>query len=64
MLMKPTVMMLYAICIVWDEATRVTYMDIVTASVGRVALGNPCMVATFPVPTMEELPEDLVEGCP
>ena len=44
---------------------RVTYMDMVTASVGTVALGNPHMVATLSVATMEELAEeDLAEGCP
>ena len=34
-------------------------------SAGRVALGNPHMVATLPGATVEELAEeDLAEGCP
>ena len=65
MLVEPTVMTMYATCIVQDEATGVTYMDMVTGLVGRVALRNPCMVATLPGATVEELAEeDLVEGCP
>ena len=57
--------MMYATHIVQDEATGVTYMDMVTASVGRVALGNPHMVATLPGATVEELAEeDLAEACP
>ena len=47
--------MMYATRIVQDEATGVTYMDMVTASVGRVALENPHMVATLPGPTMEDI---------
>ena len=63
MLMEPTVMMMYTTRIVQVEATGVTYMDTVTASVGRVALGNSCIVATLPGPTVEELAGDLAEGC-
>ena len=56
---------MYAICLVQDKVTRVTYMDTVTASVGRVALRNPCMVATLSGATVEELAEeDLAEGHP
>ena len=55
MLVEPTVMTMYATGIVQDEVTGVTYMDTVTASVGRVALGNPYMVATLPGTTVEEL---------
>ena len=55
MLMEPTVAMMYATCIVQDEATRVTYMDTVTASVGRVALKNPHMAATLQGPTVEDI---------
>ena len=62
MLVEPAVMTMYATCIVQDKVTGVTYMDTVTASVGRVALGNPCMAATLPGPTMAE--EDLAEGHP
>ena len=57
--------MMYATCIVQDEVTGVTYMDTVTASVGKVDLGNPHMVATLPGATVEELAEeDLAEGHP
>ena len=45
-LMGPAVTMMYATCIVQDEATGVTYMDTVTTSVGRVALGIPTWWAT------------------
>ena len=62
---EPMVTTMYATHLVWDEATGVTYMDMVTAPVGRVALRNPHMVATLSWATVEELPEeDLVEGCP
>ena len=65
MLMEAMVTMMYATQLVQDKATGVTYMDTVTASVGRVALGNPHMVATLPGATMEELAEEnLAEGCP
>ena len=55
MVMEPMVAMMYAIHIVQDEATGVTYTDTVTASVGRVALGNPCMLATLQGPTVEDI---------
>ena len=65
MLTEPMVMTMYATCLVWDKATGVTYMDMVTASVGRVALRYPCMAATLSGPTVKELADkDLVEGCP
>ena len=54
-LVEPTVTMMYATCIVQDKATGVAYMDMATASVGRVALGNPHMVVTLPGPTMEDI---------
>ena len=38
---EPTVAMMSASCIVKDKATRITYMDTVTTSMGRVALGGP-----------------------
>ena len=40
-LVGPTVAMMYTTHIVQDEATGVTYLDTVTTSIGRVALGNP-----------------------
>ena len=65
MLVEPVVMSMYATCIVQDEVTGVTFVDTVTVSVGRVALGNPCMAATLPGATVAELAEeDMVEGCP
>ena len=53
--MGPTVAMMYATCIVQDEATGVTYMDTVTTLVGRMALGNPCMAANLQGPTVEDI---------
>ena len=47
--------MMYATCIVKDEATGVTHMDTVTASVGRVALRNSHMVANLQRPTVEDI---------
>ena len=41
--------------IVQDEATRVTYVDTVTTSVGRVALRNPCMAANLQGPMLEDI---------
>ena len=55
MLMGPTVAMMYTTHIVQDEATGVTYMETVTTSVGRVALGNPHMVANLQGPIMEDI---------
>ena len=55
MLMGPTVTMMYATHIVQDRATGVIYMGMVTASVGRVALRNPHMMATLPAPTVEDI---------
>ena len=37
------------------KATGITYMDPVTASMGTVALRNPCMVANLQGPTMEDI---------
>ena len=51
----PTVAMRYTTCIFQDEATGVTYLDMVTTSVGRVALGNPCMAANLWGPTIEDV---------
>ena len=51
----PTVATLFTTQIVQDEATGVTYVDTVTASVERVALGNPCMVANLQGPVLEDI---------
>ena len=54
-LTRPAVATIYATHIVQDEATGVTYMDTVTASVGRVALRNPHMVTNLQGPTVEDI---------
>ena len=41
--------------IVQDEATRVTYVDTVTASVERLALRNPYMAANLQGPVLEDI---------
>ena len=48
----PMVAALSATQIVQDEATRVTYVDTVTTSVGRVTLWNPHMVANLQGPVL------------
>ena len=53
--MGPAMAMMYATHTVQDEATGITYMDTVTASVGRVALRNPCMTANLQGPTVEDI---------
>ena len=56
---------MYATHIVQDEVSSVTYLDTVTASVGRVALGNSHIAVTLPGVTVEELTkEDMAEGYP
>ena len=55
--MGPTVAMMYATHIFQDEATGVTYMDMVTTSMGRVALRNPHIAANLQGPTMEDIPD-------
>ena len=63
--MGPMVTTMCATQVIQDEATGVTYLDTVTASMGRVALSNPCMVANLHGPMVEELAEeDLAEGHP
>ena len=51
----PTVATVYTTQIVQDEATGVTSMATVTASVGKVALRNPHMVANLQGPTVEDI---------
>ena len=51
---KPAVAMVCTICIVQDETTGVTYMDMVTTSMGRVALKSSYMVAHPHGPTIED----------
>ena len=54
-MVRSMVATLSATWIVQDEATRVTYVKNVTTSVGRVALGNPCMVANLQGPMLEDI---------
>ena len=54
-MMGPAVATMYATEIVQDEATGVTYMDTVTTSVGREALGNPHMAANLQGPPVEDI---------
>ena len=51
----PVVATMYSTRIVWEEATGAMYMDKVTTLVGRVTLGNPCMVANIQRPTVEDI---------
>ena len=46
---------LSATLVVQDEPTGVTYVDAVTALVGRVALGNSHMVANLQRPAVEDI---------
>ena len=55
MMAEPAVAMMCTTCIVQDETTGVTYMDTVTISVGRVALGSSCIVANPHRPTIEDI---------
>ena len=57
----PTVAMMYTTHIVQDETTGVTFIDMVTTSIGKVALGNPHMVANFWGSTIEDI-TDLSQG--
>ena len=51
---EPSVAMLCTSCIVQDEVTGVTYMDMVTTSMGRVALRSSHLMAQPPGPTIED----------
>ena len=42
-------------CIIRDEVMGVTYMDMVTTSVGRVALSSPDSEASSQGPTIEDV---------
>ena len=52
---EPVVATMYATQIVQNEATGVTYMDTMSALVGRVALRNPHMMANLKGPTVEDI---------
>ena len=53
--MGPIVAMVYTTHMVQDKATMVTYMDMVTALVGRVALRSLHMVAKLQGPTLQDI---------
>ena len=42
-------------CIIRDEVTGVTYMDMVTTSIGRVAFSSPDSEASSQGPTIEDV---------
>ena len=42
-------------CVVLDEATGVTYLDMATTSVGRVTLSGPGVKITMPGPKIEDV---------
>ena len=42
-------------CIIQDETMRVTYIDTVTASMGRVAFGSSCLMAYASRSTLEDI---------
>ena len=54
-MVEPTVATVYASCIVQDEASGVMYMEMVTTSMGQVALGCSHPVAQIPGLTIEEV---------
>ena len=54
LLVRPTMTMLMSTRINWDEATSITYVDMVTASVGLVALEMSCRAVDPYMPILEE----------
>ena len=52
---EPTVATMSASCIMKDEATRITYMDTVTTSVGQVALRGPSQGTQAMGPIIEDI---------
>ena len=54
-LAKPAIATMCTSCIIQDETTGVTYMDMVTTSVGRVALRSSCLVSYSSRPTIEAI---------
>ena len=53
-MMEPAIATMYTSHIIQDETTGVTYMDMVTTSMGRVALSSSCIVTCPPRPTIED----------
>ena len=54
-MVEPVVATMCTSCIVQDETMGVTYMDMVTTSMGRVVLRSSCLVACPPGPTIENI---------
>ena len=51
----PRISIMNMSCIIRDEATSVTYMDMATTSIGRVALSGPDPEASSQGPTIEDV---------
>ena len=48
-----------------DEATGISYMDMVAASMGLVSLGTPLMAVDCQMPTLEVITNmDMADVCP
>ena len=54
-LAEPVIASMCTSHIVQDETMGVTYMDMVTTSVGRMALSSSCMKQCSPAPTIEDI---------
>ena len=52
---EPTVAMMCASHVVQDEASRVTYMETVTTSIGWVVLGHTCPATQDPWLNIEDI---------
>ena len=59
---KPVVDTMYASCIMQDEASRVTYVEIVITSIGWVALRQAQLAIQNPQLTIEDITDLLVQG--
>ena len=54
-LAEPAIATMCTSCIIQDETMGVTYMDMVTTSMGRVALSSSQMTTCSPGPTIEDV---------
>ena len=54
-MVEPAVAAMCTSHIIQDETMRITYMDVVTTSIGRVALSSSCLVVCPPRPTIEDI---------
>ena len=54
-LAEPALATMCTSCIIQDEITGVTYMDMVTTCMGRVALSSSCMATCSPGPIIEDV---------